>query len=478
MKQTKSFLVILLILFSIHSFSQVGINTATPDPSAILDVVSEEKGMLTPRMSSTQRTSISSPAKGLLVFDTDENVFYFYDGSNWLSLKNEIKRDNYKLIKNTADLAEELTAGGGSSYLLENDTFYEINGTIVLAVPIDLNGAYISGLDAEEDILFRSSGTIFSGTKGGSIKNLTLSASAGSIFGLTGSGSETLIFQNCIIVNSASVGSISTFGLVFLNIIQLLNNTTGITYSNIGSLLLSNVGWFGNNSGTFEKYVGTFGLIEKVSGFCSVKSGATAIDVGDSPTVATGVINSTSFSGLGTYIKRYPGAYAGFNFTKSWSINSPGIPVETDGTATGNFYYDGNLTSGFSQTISNNTAVEVDGSGTFTTNNLFRFTSSGGGNKLTYSGSKPRTFQVNASLSIRVSNATGDFYTFIIAKNGVVITESNVIAYIVNDAQIQNVALNTNVRLANGDNIEVYVQRLLGGGSDTLAVFSENLSIR
>jgi len=55
--------------------------------SAMLDVASTSKGMLVPRMLSAQRTSISSPATGLLVYQTDAPAgFYQYNGSGWLSL--------------------------------------------------------------------------------------------------------------------------------------------------------------------------------------------------------------------------------------------------------------------------------------------------------------------------------------------------------------------------------------------------------
>ena len=66
----------------------VGINStgAAPDKSAMLDVTSTNKGMLVPRMTSAQRTIIASPAKGLLVFDTDVNSFWFFNGATWNDL--------------------------------------------------------------------------------------------------------------------------------------------------------------------------------------------------------------------------------------------------------------------------------------------------------------------------------------------------------------------------------------------------------
>jgi len=49
------------------ALSQVGIGTTSPDSSAILDLVSTERGLLIPRMSIGQRDLISNPAAGLMI---------------------------------------------------------------------------------------------------------------------------------------------------------------------------------------------------------------------------------------------------------------------------------------------------------------------------------------------------------------------------------------------------------------------------
>lgn len=60
---------------------------ADPDASSILDVQSSSKGMLVPRMTQDQRELISSPATGLLVYQTDEvAAFYFFNGVSWIPL--------------------------------------------------------------------------------------------------------------------------------------------------------------------------------------------------------------------------------------------------------------------------------------------------------------------------------------------------------------------------------------------------------
>jgi uncharacterized protein (TIGR02145 family) len=84
-----SFLLALFLFCSLSIFPQVGVNTdgTTPDESALLDVKSSLKGMLIPRMTSIQRNNISSPATGLLIYQTDvPSGFYYYNGTKWIGL--------------------------------------------------------------------------------------------------------------------------------------------------------------------------------------------------------------------------------------------------------------------------------------------------------------------------------------------------------------------------------------------------------
>lgn len=62
---------------------QTSINTDTIDASAQLQVDSTTRGFLPPRMTTTQRNAIASPAAGLIVYDTTENKHYGYNGTTW-----------------------------------------------------------------------------------------------------------------------------------------------------------------------------------------------------------------------------------------------------------------------------------------------------------------------------------------------------------------------------------------------------------
>lgn len=77
----------LLFLFTLSAQIKFNSSGGTPDPSAIMEMESTEQGILIPRMEDGDRLGISSPAQGLLVFQTNGTVgFYFYNGSGWDTL--------------------------------------------------------------------------------------------------------------------------------------------------------------------------------------------------------------------------------------------------------------------------------------------------------------------------------------------------------------------------------------------------------
>ena len=70
-----------------RSSSNIGINTISPDTSALLQLNSTTKGFLPPVMTTNNMNNISLPATGLMVYVTDnDSGIYVYDGSNWKKL--------------------------------------------------------------------------------------------------------------------------------------------------------------------------------------------------------------------------------------------------------------------------------------------------------------------------------------------------------------------------------------------------------
>lgn len=86
------FAITLLLLISVCQIKAqqgVGIGTASPNNNAILDLNSTTKGLLVPRMTSSQRTAIGAVA-GLVVFDSDTKEFYHHDGTAWRKMLNSL----------------------------------------------------------------------------------------------------------------------------------------------------------------------------------------------------------------------------------------------------------------------------------------------------------------------------------------------------------------------------------------------------
>ena len=77
------------MLLSFVVNGQVGIGTASPDPSAMLDIriIGNNKGLLIPRITQAEKNAITAPAAGLLVFQTDVLPgFFYYTGTSWRHL--------------------------------------------------------------------------------------------------------------------------------------------------------------------------------------------------------------------------------------------------------------------------------------------------------------------------------------------------------------------------------------------------------
>lgn len=80
-----SLICLFLIISSLCSAQGVSINQngASPDPSAALDVSSATQGVLLPRLSTSQRDAITTPAEGLLIYNISTHCFEAYVNSSW-----------------------------------------------------------------------------------------------------------------------------------------------------------------------------------------------------------------------------------------------------------------------------------------------------------------------------------------------------------------------------------------------------------
>jgi len=86
MKIIKIILMTTALLFGTALFAQVGIGTQTPDSTAALDIVSDSRGFLYPRMTTEEKLQINdnNPADGLQVYDLDHHCLEVYANGQWI----------------------------------------------------------------------------------------------------------------------------------------------------------------------------------------------------------------------------------------------------------------------------------------------------------------------------------------------------------------------------------------------------------
>jgi len=98
---------LILLIFPNFTVAQVGIGTADPDSSSILELKSDNSGFLLTRVSLTNVTdtsTIPSPAEGLIVYNLSSNCniipgLYLFDGSIWRKIKYNNNITYPRLIK-------------------------------------------------------------------------------------------------------------------------------------------------------------------------------------------------------------------------------------------------------------------------------------------------------------------------------------------------------------------------------------------
>ncbi len=454
---------ILFLFINIKGMAQVGVGTLTPDTSAMLDISSSTKGLLAPRMTTIEKNAIASPANGLLVYDTDLAKFDYFNGTVWTTLEssNGNTRSNFVLVQSLVDLP----AASGGVITLDPTTLYEVNGVIVIASSIDLNGATLQGGDSGNDrFIYGGGGALFTGSLGGLVKNISLMGTSGnSLFNLNdATNTRNIIVRDSYVGFFGSVGSISGFNLTLLSLVSYIYNNDGITLNNNKNLILKDQAWFNTNSGTFTSLNGNFDVIGLLGGISQVGSGKTGLDV-------TGItsINESAFMSAVTYTD--VGSRTVGTFSKEWEIDSPGVVTLKDDVATGSIYVTSPAT-----TVIVTKDVPVKAAGTTAPTNLFRFDTDGTDNRMRYTGTKTRTFTFVCTLSMTSEN-TGETVKLYVYKNGIKLPSSEISRRVAGNADIGAAALSGSVVLSTNDYIELWVENISTAADITIESMNINI---
>ncbi|TRX35259.1 ice-binding family protein [Flavobacterium restrictum] len=159
--------------------SQVGIGTTTPDASSILDIQSNDKGVLLPRLTTVERDAIGTPANGLIVYNTTTSNFNYYN-AGW----------KYFIIDIT------LPANGGTGIANDNASTLTLSGGFPTTI----------ATTASTVVILPTTGTLY-GTATGSITSTQLTHS---VTDETGTGS--IVFSESPAFTGVPSGPTAVFG--------------------------------------------------------------------------------------------------------------------------------------------------------------------------------------------------------------------------------------------------------------------------
>lgn len=172
----------LLVLFCLCGgalCAQVGIGTNTPNANAVLELKSpgNNQGFLVPRLTTTQRSTLSLTAaeNGMMVYDSDENRFYYWQSTQWLPLRSGNDLQAGAGISITGNTISVVPDGDGNATNEIQDL--QLNGNTLTitknasATPIDL--APFAGTNTDNQTLAFNGGTGALSISGGNSVTLT-----------------------------------------------------------------------------------------------------------------------------------------------------------------------------------------------------------------------------------------------------------------------------------------------------------------
>ncbi len=334
------FVLLFFILKSDFVFAQsVGIGTTTPSSAAALDITSNNKGILIPRLTQSQRNAIIPPVTGLLVYQVDaDSSFFWYNGIAWIKL-----------------------LGSGSGWALTgnaNTTNINFIGTTdnrnLLFKRNNIKSGWIDSTNTSFGVaaLLSSTSSTHNTAMGGYTLYANTVGNANSAFGYgslssnisgirnTGVGVNTL-YLNTSGSDNTAIGTLSMSG----NLTGMLNTAIGVQ-----SLFSNSTGAGNTATGYNSLYTNSTGTLNTANGFYSLVSNTTG-----SNNTATGAdaLNANTTGSFNT------------------AIGNGALNSNTDGfsnTAVGNQALYANV-SGIFNTATGNTSLYANQSGSFNTGN-------------------------------------------------------------------------------------------------------------
>ncbi|MGE5356183.1 MAG: tail fiber domain-containing protein [Deltaproteobacteria bacterium] len=269
MRTSYFFPVFLFFCFLLTNLSaQISITTdgSSPDGSAMLDVKSTTKGFLIPRMTSAQKSAISSPASGLLIYQTDATPgFYYYSGTAWIMLV-----DFSSSVKKIDDLSDGKSDSEGSSVFLGINAGMSDEGTANRNAGI--------GFEALKAVTFGYDNTA-TGYQSLTSNTTGYSNSAVGAFALNSNTIGNNNTASGVSALSSNKANSRSTAIGFGAMAYADNRTTGReTYNTaLGYQALSGSNLPANNTGQWNTAVGDQALYSNTGGYSNTANGESAL---------------------------------------------------------------------------------------------------------------------------------------------------------------------------------------------------------
>ena len=116
---------------NIYQNTTLGLGANMINKTAQLDITSNNKGLLIPRLSTIQRNDIENPANGLMIFNTTNSCLNYYDGtiSKWLSMYGTYDPAKFDLLSCDSPVGPQGTYKQGTALNSSNTYTLVINVT-------------------------------------------------------------------------------------------------------------------------------------------------------------------------------------------------------------------------------------------------------------------------------------------------------------------------------------------------------------
>lgn len=329
-------------MISSFAFSQVGIGTTTPHVSAMLDIQSDSTGVLIPRMSTTQRDNIATPAVGLQIYNTTNNTLDINSGGTWKSLSTS--SSNLVYVSALSDLPTPV----GTTITLDSTKMYVFSGIVNVSPNyLVINGAGLRGTDPQKDGIMSSvSGAVLRSTDTNVfMENITVIPFGSNTQAFDFSDSTGVkfcnLFSGCSVVEiSPSLGVGQVSGFKAITIIQnYWKVTDGIKVTgNVGKFTTSYCFINDVNSGSGVEFLSglTIDDIDMANNYFNY-SGQIGIKVDAGATIDRGILTSNMFRNVSAPISGFT------SYSYGWSMKqNTNIP---DSRAFSFIYFNANTTS-------------------------------------------------------------------------------------------------------------------------------------